>query len=134
VAAALTRHECADILMQARHLFVCLTVTSAYMYMFILYFGCQMMTRPTLDHQFSLVVEITNSSSGNKKQNHHKRLSDVYKVQWFFRPKLRGSGGRAGLKISSPDTVRSNDWKTQTNLCAEMKCLTALLQAYSVAR
>jgi hypothetical protein len=70
--------------MQARHLFVCLTVTSAYMYMFILYFGCQMMTRPTLDHQFSLVVEITNSSSGNKNKTITKGSQMCTKFSGFL--------------------------------------------------
>lgn len=40
-----------------------------------------------------------------KLQKHHKRLSNVYKFRWFFRPNYeeaaaaqRGSGGRAWLK------------------------------------
>jgi hypothetical protein len=43
-----------------------------------------MMTRPTLDHQFSLVVEITNSSSGNKNKTITKGSQMCTKFSGFL--------------------------------------------------
>jgi len=113
VAAALTRHECADILMQARHLFVyiiCLSVSSAYVYKKLhLYFGCQMMTRPTLDHQFSLVVEITNSTSrGNKNKTITKGSQMCTKFSGFLGLTPRKRRPRRA-KISSFQWLKNAD-------------------------